>query len=106
MASDAERRLLARGCPIVEFSSPEQDEEESDVIGYVVMRPDGVGARVHAWVRPGVRPDQRARYAEWLEVRIGRFFEHGPEPDGWLRRPSDGDWQLRAREVVLPSLDG
>lgn len=103
MSSDAEERLRQRGLEI-----DEQDfrrDDEPDVSGFVALRPDGDGALINALVRPGLEPDRRARFAEWLEVKIDRFFEHGPEPDGWQRRITDGGWQLWAREVRLPSLD-
>ena len=103
MTSDAERRLNRRGVNITEYDLGRDDEP--DIGGFVRLIPDGVGAAVNAHVRPGLEPERRGRFAEWLEQRIDRFFEHGPEPDGWQRRTSDNGWQLWVREVELPSLD-
>jgi hypothetical protein len=52
-----------------------------------------------------VDPATRALFAEWVEVKIDRFFEHGPEPDGWGPRKLQDGWQLWARIVMLPDLD-
>lgn len=101
--SEPEQRLLQRGLAIEEGDLGRSDEP--DVVGYVVLRPSDGGATVHAMVVPGLSDDRRAGFAGWLEGRIDRFFEHGPEPDGWQRRQSDGDWQVWAREVQLPSLE-
>lgn len=103
MMSEAESRLFQRGLSIEEFDL--QRHDDPDVCGYVVLRPTEGSATISAMIRPGLPVERRAGFAEWLEVRIDRYFEHGPEPDGWQRRKTDGDWQLWAREVQLPSLD-
>jgi hypothetical protein len=37
-------------------------------------------------------------------VRVRRFRESGPEPDGWQRRSSDGMHQLWLRQIEMPEL--
>jgi hypothetical protein len=103
MMSEAESRLLKRGLGIEEFDL--QRDDEPDVVGYVVLVPSDLGATINALIKPGSSSNSRALFAEWLESRIDRYFEHGPEPDGWERRASDGGWQLWARELQMPSLD-
>lgn len=92
MTSDAEKRLKQRGLPIEEVDL--ERPEEPNVIGYVVTWPEEDAANIVAMCRPNLTRDQRGRFAEWLEERIDRYFEHGVEPDGWQRRNSDGGWQL------------
>ena len=41
---------------------------------------------------------------EWVDQRIGRLLEYGPEPDGWGLRPDLG-YQLCARPVLMPQLE-
>lgn len=64
---------------------------------------DGTG-RCGMGYRPGLPDDQLLLLGEWALQRVGRFLEHGPEPDGWQQR-SDGGWQVWARLVDLPTLD-
>lgn len=104
MNSSAEQRLNARGL-FLDDTTPLDRDDEPDVNGLLVMRPDGDAAIVNALIRPGLDEPARAVFAEWVEQRIDRFFEHGPEPDGWQKRTSDGGWQLWARLVQMPSLD-
>jgi hypothetical protein len=102
--SDAEHRLRQRGLTIDGWDLRRDDEP--DVNGLLVMRPQGDGsAIIVAVVRPGLTDHVHALFAEWVEQRIDRFFEHGPEPDGWQRRTVDIGWQLWARLVEMPSLD-
>ena len=112
MTSEAERRLADRGVELVEI---QPDEHGGDLVGHLERNPDLAGllalvpvedggAFVHAVIRPGLEEDRRALFAGWVEEKIDRFFEHGPEPDGWQRRQSDGGWQLWARQVQLPPL--
>ncbi|MGS2615161.1 hypothetical protein ACVCAH_11640 [Micromonospora sp. LZ34] len=104
MKSPAELRLNARGLFLDDQTGLGRDDEP-DVNGVLVMRPSDVVAEVNALIRPGLDDASRAMFAEWVEQRIDRFFEHGPEPDGWQRRVSDGGWQLWARRVQMPSMD-
>src|SRR5262249_23614023 len=54
-------------------------------LGVVSAQPaDGGGASVAAGVRPGLRGPQRVLFAAWAEQRIVRYFQDGPESDGWL----------------------
>lgn len=100
--SDAEGRLRALGLELVEADFGAHDDP--DVKACVVVWPGPTSSRVALRIRPGLDADTRARVAEWFEQRLGRFFEHGPEPDGWQRRESDHGWQLWAREELLPKL--
>lgn len=102
MISDAERWLNAQGWPIEEEDFGREDEPL--VAGCALLREVGDGVMVRLVVRPGLEGELRVTFAEWAQQKILRFAEHGPEPDGWQRR-SDGDWQLWARLVQLPSLD-
>lgn len=101
--SGAERRLNERGITIGEFDFGREDEP--DVSGFAMIEelPES-SSRIVLLVRPGTASEIRAMFAEWAEQRLARFFEHGPEPDGWQRR-SDGAWQLWTRLVELPPLD-
>ena len=103
MTSDAEARLAARGATIEEYDFGRDDEP--DVTGVFVITP-ATHPAINVWlaVRPETPPDDRAGFAEWAESRLDRFFEHGPEPDGWQPR-SDGGWQMWARRVEMPPLD-
>ncbi|MFY1686385.1 hypothetical protein [Plantactinospora sp. WMMB782] len=104
MTSSAEQRLNDRGLSLDDETGFGR-EDEPDVSGYLVLRPNDDGAEVIALVRPGIEAWQREMFAEWVEQRMDRFFEHGPEPDGWQKRKSDNGWQLWARMVDLPPLD-
>jgi hypothetical protein len=75
---------------------------DPEVYGFVLVEPGEEATRVVALVRPGTDPGTRLTFAEWAADRFARFAEHGPEPDGWQHRRSDGAWQLWAREVFLP----
>lgn len=41
---------------------------------------------------------------EWIDSRLARLYEHGPQPDGWGLRPDLG-YQLVGRLLTLPPLD-
>jgi hypothetical protein len=102
--SNAEQRLNEFGLYIEEEDF--RAVARPGVGGFVLIEPLDDGAhRIVLLVLPGTAPDARARFADWALSRIQRFLEHGPEPDGWQRRQSDGGWQLWAREVEFPPLD-
>jgi hypothetical protein len=101
--SAAEQRLAAAGIPLEEEDFGREDEP--DVGGCTLAEPVAGGTRVKAVIRPGLAGEPRAMLAEWAESRFQRFTEHGPEPDGWQKRTSDGAWQLWARLHEMPSPD-
>lgn len=78
--------------------------DEPSVVGYVKVRARDEGLELWAWVRPATNDDDLSQFAEWLDSRLDRFLEHGPEPDGW-QSTSDGRWQMWARKTTLPDLD-
>lgn len=94
----------------IDVHSFESDElvglvAEPDVIGCLIIEQYGDGTgRVGMGYRPGLPVDTLKLLGEWALQRVGRFLEHGPEPDGWQQR-SDGAWQLWARLHQMPSLD-
>jgi hypothetical protein len=100
---DEESRLLALGVVIDEFDFGREDEP--DVSGLLLLEEVPGGLGVTALVRPRLSSEPRRTFAEWTLQHIERFIEHGPEPDGWQLRQSDGRWQLWARLVELPPLD-
>lgn len=100
MTSEAETWLNKIGWPIEELDFGREDDPDVDGCALIHAIPD-VGISVKLVVRPGLAPEFRAGFAEWAKQRIGRFLEHGPEPDGWQLR-SDGDWQMWVRRVELP----
>ncbi|MGY1814905.1 hypothetical protein [Blastococcus sp. SYSU D00820] len=112
MISDAEVRLASRGVAIRELGSQDHPgdleghlAEHPDVVGLLLLNPDpSGGAYVRAVVRPDAGSERRAWFAAWVEEKIDRFAEHGPEPDGWSRRQLDGGWMLWAEELDLPPL--
>src|SRR5689334_6090809 len=110
-AGSGERRLEERwGVHLEEmFVDADADglrshlDANPDVSGVVMVAPttDGVNHRVAAFVRPGLLDPCRDSFAAWVDEKLARYLEHGPEPDGWQRRTSDGGWQLWARLVEL-----
>lgn len=112
MISDAEVRLLGRGVAIRELGAHDHPgdldahlADHPDVVGLLLLDPDpSGGAFVRAVVRPDAGPERRAWFAHWVEERIDRFGEHGPQPDGWERRQVDGSWLLWAEDYSLPPL--
>ncbi|MET7752588.1 hypothetical protein [Micromonospora sp. NPDC005367] len=101
---------MAEDALTVEVDFSEWDElagvvVDQDVHGCLIVEqhPDGMG-RVGLLYRPGLPVDVLRMLGEWALQRVGRFLEHGPEPDGWQRR-SDGAWQLWGRLVDLPEPD-
>jgi hypothetical protein len=95
MDSDYEAKLLAEGVPIDVFDADVADELDDAYSGCLLA-----GYVGNSWDRARFRvvvvdwtPQDRASFAEWAYIRIHRFLEFGPEPDGWQHR-SDGDWQL------------
>ncbi|MFB7555328.1 hypothetical protein [Streptomyces brevispora] len=102
MTSTAENELLARyGWPIEEEDFGREDEPNID--GCALLEEVEGGTRGRFIVRPGLAPEFRAGFAEWAVQRVARYFEHGPEPDGWQKR-SDGAWQMWVRRVELPPI--
>lgn len=104
MISQAERDLNALGFELQEFDFGREDEP--DVTGAIAvgfLDEDTYNATII--IRPGTQPDIRAMFAEWVLSRLGRLFEHGPEPDGWRLRKSDGRWDLWGRLVDFPPID-
>ncbi|MEU6703873.1 hypothetical protein [Streptomyces wuyuanensis] len=102
MTSDAERKLTEAGWPLEDLDFGREDEP--DICGCILINEVDDGLQARLIIRPGLDRDLRASFAEWAVQRIGRFAEHGPEPDGWQRR-TDGAWQLWARGVDLPAID-
>ncbi|MFD3640697.1 hypothetical protein [Streptomyces griseus] len=102
MTSNAENELLDRYGWLIE----EMDfgrEDDPDVIGCAVLEEVQGGTSGTFLIRPGLDDENRTRFAEWITQRVGRYFEHGPEPDGWQKR-SDGGWQLWVRLVEMPPI--
>ena len=71
--------------------------------GFAGLWPLEGGTRVVLMAKPELSPEQRESFAEWCYSRIGRFLEHGPEPDGWQAR-SDGGWQMYVGTRILPDM--
>jgi hypothetical protein len=98
----AEQRLARLGVPFEEPDSA--DALDPELGGCLLARPVDDGVQVKVVIRPELPGWQRVTFAEWAESRFMRFIEHGPEPDGWQKRP-DGDWQLCGRLTQMPFLD-
>ena len=58
--------------------------------------PDG-GLEISNYLRPDATDEEEAAFSEWVDSRVVRFVQSGPEPDGWMQRKSDGRCQLWAR---------
>jgi hypothetical protein len=90
--------------------SPDQHPEvvekfaDPDIYGNATIWPNESGIRMSVAVKPDLTPDRREGLAQWVEEKLDRFTEAGPEPDGWVP-VSDGGWQLWVRAVQMPSLD-
>lgn len=69
------------------------DEDAADPVRYSLAH------------RPGMSSDMLQMCSEWAAQRVSRFLAHGPGPDGWHRRRTDGVWQLWAALEGLPPLD-
>jgi hypothetical protein len=90
-------------------SEPFLAEDVVDPAG-IGAHPDALGVVVAseagAWL--GFRADLdeagRAQLLAGAVERVERLREHGPEPDSWQLRESDGAWQLWLRLVELPPL--
>jgi hypothetical protein len=95
-------RVSRFGIPIVEADVGRHDEP--DVIGLADLEVHDGRVEACAVVRPGISEQDLARFTEWLDSRVDRFAEHGPEPDGWEER-SDGRWLLWLRNMALPAFD-
>jgi len=113
MPSEAERRIADRwGVTLDELDLDGQPggigehlEANPDLGGLLVLVPQEDGhLEVYAATRPHLAEPRRELLAQWIEEKIDRFSEHGPEPDGWQQRKSDGGWQLWARMVWMPPL--
>lgn len=92
--------------PLFELAAADVALVDDAVHGCLVMQrePDGTITGGRLGYRPGLLVDDLRMLGEWATVRVGRFLEHGPEPDGWQRR-SDGGWQIWARAYQLPPID-
>ncbi|MFJ8464154.1 hypothetical protein [Streptomyces swartbergensis] len=101
--SAAERRLAGRGVIIHDDEWPDIARPEHDGFAQIIDPGDG-SLRVNFLIRPGTGPEDRAAFAEWAESRLDRFFEHGPEPDGWHWVEAVGGWQLWTRWMQMPEL--
>jgi len=66
-------------------------------IGLLLIRLHPQGLEVFAYLRPDASQVEEASFSEWVESRVARFVESGPEPDGWQARTIDEGWQLWAR---------
>jgi hypothetical protein len=56
-------------------------------------------------VRPGTEPEDRESFAEWALGLFTRFYESGPDGDGWGVFGPDGPWQLWATKQWMPEID-
>jgi hypothetical protein len=100
--SDAELELAAGGMIIRER---DLDYGDDLVVGLVLIETgEDPPFRVVLLVRPGLQAWQRAGFAKWAVIAVGRFMEHGPDLDGWLKR-SDGRWQQLVQGEKFPSPD-
>jgi prophage antirepressor-like protein len=75
-----------------------QDEGRPEHRVCVVVDADG-----HAIVAMRSEAEDTTELREWVTINVPRFYEHGPDFDGWQER-SDGRWQLWLRTVYLPDL--
>lgn len=101
MNPSTEGRLINQGALIREVHLGPTDPA---LEGCLLVRETDAGSEVNVVIRLDLEKDRRAMYLEWAEQRVDRLLEHGPEPDGW-KRNGEGDWQLWARRVLLPSLE-
>ncbi|HZN74784.1 MAG TPA: hypothetical protein VFC00_24375 [Micromonosporaceae bacterium] len=95
--------VLLDGPPMV-VRQPDMPPEYVAVLQLLHHRDVGTGAVLYV----AADTDQAGldRAIEWAESRIGRFVEHGAEPDGWGEHEV-GEirvLQLCAREEYLPEL--
>jgi hypothetical protein len=95
VTAEVEQRLAERGLVIDEYERFEDDAEDG-AIGFVGVVPANPGVRAVAYVAPSIAPDQRDRFADWVERKVDNFLECGPMRDGWEKRSSDDGWQLWA----------
>ena len=104
MTGEVEQRLAERGLLIEEYPDFARDAQPGTVgfVGVVQAHP---GVRAVAYVGTGTPPDQRDRFAEWVERKIDNYLECGPLRDGWERRSSDEGWQLWARPDDLETVE-
>jgi hypothetical protein len=105
--SEAERRLAERGLRIEEYDRFERDAEPN-AVGFIGLGHDDAGLYAVAYVAPRTAPPVRERFADWVEEKVDNYLECGPMRDGWVRRESDGGWQLWAytSDVTGPRFPG
>lgn len=100
MIGEVEQRLAERGLLIEEYADFVRDAEPG-AVGFVGVVPADPGVRAVAYVAPSTPPEQRDRFAGWVERKIDNYLECGPMRDGWEKRSSDDGWQLWARSDDL-----
>lgn len=88
----AEERLNAAGLYFDELPEPPDDPAR---VGAILVLTVGSAYDVEVFVKQGLDQALRSQFAEWVDSRLKRFVEHGPEPDGWHLQ-SDGRWHLWA----------
>jgi hypothetical protein len=104
VTDEVEQRLAERGLVIDEYEHF-LDDAEAGAIGFVGVVPADPGVRAVAYVAPSIAPEQRDRFAGWVERKVDNFLECGPMRDGWQKRSSDDGWQLWARSEDLEATE-
>jgi hypothetical protein len=95
VTGEVEQRLAERGLRIEEYERFIDDAQEG-AVGFVGVVPANPGVRAVAYIAPSAAPEQRDRFAGWVERKVDNFLECGPMRDGWEKRSSDDGWQLWA----------
>jgi hypothetical protein len=106
VTGEVEQTLADRGLVIEEYARF-ADDAEVGAVGFIGLVPASPGVRAVAYVAPRIGPEQRDRFASWVERRVDNFLECGPMRDCWEKRASDDGWQLwaHAEDLELAEAD-
>lgn len=79
-------------------------DQAPDAVALIVFYPEATHLRVCGLIRSTLTGEDDAALGRWIGTRARRFIEHGPDPDGWRLRITDGGWQLVVRVANASSV--
>lgn len=70
----------------------------------VILRVDDQMRFCELFVREHTDLSTREALLPWIQSRLDRLVDHGPEPDGWGHYPRTHSYQLQGRSVQMPGI--